>query len=74
MNKIKYLVLILPFIFSACSDKLIRVASYEKENFSKDRMLFSPLEVRDEFEGHLFGIRESAVGGESSFTGGCGCK
>jgi len=70
----RYLILILPFLFIGCSDKLVLVSAYEKENFSHERMLFSPMDVRDEFEGHLFGVRESAVGGESSFSGGCGCK
>jgi len=70
----RYLILILPFLFIGCSEKLVRVSAYEKENFSHERMLFSPMDVRDEFEGHLFGVRESAVGGESSFSGGCGCK
>jgi len=70
----RYLVFILPLLFLGCSKKLVRVETYEKENFAKERMQFSPMSVRDEFEGHLFGIRESAVGGESSFSGGCGCK
>lgn len=69
-----YLALIALLLFSGCSDMLIRVAPYEKEYFSQEKMSLSPLEERLEQEGHIFLIREASAGGDSSFQGGCGCR
>ena len=69
-----YLILIALLLFSGCSDKLVRVAPYEKEYFAQDKMSLSPLAERAEQEGHIFLIREASAGGDSSFQGGCGCR
>ena len=71
----KYTLLMLCIVlFTACSDKLVRVMPYEKEYFAQDKMKLSPLEARSEQEGHIFLIREASAGGDSSFQGGCGCR
>jgi len=62
------------FLFTGCSEKLVRVMPYEKENFAKDIMKLSPLDERQEQEGHIFLIREASAGGDSAFQGGCGCR
>lgn len=69
-----YLVLVIFLLFSGCSDKLVRVMSYEKEYFAQDKMSLSPLAERAEQEGHILLIREASAGGDSSFQGGCGCR
>jgi len=70
----KMLLLVFVIIFTGCSDKLVRVMPYEKENFAEDKMSYSPLADRSEQEGHVFLIREASAGGESAFQGGCGCR
>jgi len=70
----KYLLFITFVIsFSGCS-ALTRVAPYEKEFLSQDKMSLTPLPERAEHEGHIFLIREASAGGESTFQGGCGCR
>jgi len=71
--KTLFLVLLL-FIVSGCSEKLVRVMPYEKEYFAQDKMSLSPVASRGEQEGHIFLIREASAGGESAFQGGCGCR
>ena len=70
----KYILIASLLLLSGCSDKLIRVMPYEKEYFAEDKMSLSPLAERAEQEGHIFLIRESSAGGDSSFQGGCGCR
>lgn len=60
--------------FIGCSEHLARVAPYEKEYLSQDKMSLAPISERAEQEGHVFLIREASAGGESSFQGGCGCR
>lgn len=62
------------FLFTACSEHLVRVLPFEKEYFAQDKMSLSPLESRAEQEGHIFLIREASAGGDSAFQGGCGCR
>jgi len=70
----KYLLLtILIILFSGCS-MLTRVAPYEKEFLTQDKMSLTPITQRSEHEGHVFLIREASAGGESTFQGGCGCR
>lgn len=73
-----FFILFLPLLacvsLSACSQKLAVVSPFEREYFAQDKMFFSPVESRAEFEGHVFLIREASAGGESSFQGGCGCR
>jgi len=70
----KYILIASLLLLSGCSDKLVRVMPYEKEYFAEDKMSLSPLPERAEQEGHIFLIRESSAGGDSSFQGGCGCR
>ena len=58
MYKLSFLVFI-ALLFSACSDKLVRVMPYEKEYFAQDKMSLSPISERSEQEGHIFLIREA---------------
>jgi len=69
-------IIILTLIFSVagCSEKFVRIMPYEKEAFSNDKMLFSPIESRSEFNDHIYSIREATQGGTSSLQGGCGCR
>jgi hypothetical protein len=71
-----YKLILIPtlFLFSACSDKLVRVMPYEKEYLAQDKMKLSPVDARAEQESHVFLIREASAGGESLFQGGCGCR
>ncbi|QWR76223.1 DUF4266 domain-containing protein [Candidatus Magnetomonas plexicatena] len=61
-------------MLTSCSEKLAIVKPYEREFFAEDRMFFSPMEGRSEWEGHVFLVKEAAQGGEGSFQGGCGCR
>ena len=61
-------------LLAACSASLERVLPYERGAFAEDKMLFSPIGARAEFEGHVFGIREGSRGGTGTPEGGCGCK
>ena len=70
----KHIIIVLAFLITGCSDKLVQVASYEKEYFAQDKMSLTPLSERAEQEGHIFLIREASAGGDSSFQGGCGCR
>lgn len=69
-----FLALLSLFVFSACSEHLVRVLPFEKEYFAQDKMNLSPLDARAEQEGHIFLIREASAGGDSAFQGGCGCR
>ncbi len=60
-------------VLASCSELAI-VKPYEREYLAEDRMFFSPLEGRAEWEGHVFLIKEASQGGGGSFQGGCGCK
>lgn len=68
------IILLLSLLATACSNKLNIVKPYEKEAFSKDKMLLIPMPLKSEYEEHIFSIREASQGGGSSFQGGCGCK
>lgn len=70
----KWMMIVLVVLLAGCSEKLVRVAPYEKEYFAQDKMSLSPIEARAEQEGHIFLIREASAGGDSSFQGGCGCR
>lgn len=71
----KYTIFIVAvLLFNGCSEKLVRVMPYEKENFAMIKMSLSPLAERSEQEGHILLIREASAGGDSSFQGGCGCR
>lgn len=59
---------------TACSSRLVRVQPYEREYLAQDKMLFVPSQAKAAFDEHVFSIRESSRGGESSFQGGCGCR
>lgn len=74
MNNITLTLTLCLFVFSGCSEHLIRVMPYEKEYFADQKMSLAPLEERAEHEGHIFLIREASAGGDSSFQGGCGCR
>lgn len=69
-----FVLLILFAGLMGCAEKLAIVKPYEKEYFSQDKMLYSPMPAKVEQEGHVFLIREASAGGESSFQGGCGCR
>jgi len=71
---IKLFIILSLLLFSACSEKLVRVMPYEKEFLAQDKMKLSPIDARAEQEGHIFLIREASAGGNSSFQGGCGCR
>lgn len=73
MNRL-LIVLLLSLLASACSGRLDRVRPYEKEAFSRDKMLMTPMPMKAEYEEHILSIREASQGGGSSFQGGCGCK
>ncbi|MDH3975025.1 MAG: DUF4266 domain-containing protein [Deltaproteobacteria bacterium] len=73
MNRLVAIVLLL-LLTPACSSRLERVKPYEKEAFSKDKMLLNPMPLKVEYEEHILSIREASQGGGSSFQGGCGCK
>jgi len=75
MKKILFCLILLSLIgIAGCAEQLVRVQPYEMEHFSKDKMLFTPLESRTAFEEHIFSIREASAGGSSGFQGGCGCR
>lgn len=74
MQKISSILVLCFFFLSGCSEHLVRVAAYEKGSFADQKMSLAPLEQRLEHEGHIFLIRESSAGGDSSFQGGCGCR
>jgi len=68
------IILLLSLMMTACSSGLEIVKPYEKEAFSKDKMLFNPMPFKMEYEEHILSIREASQGGGVSFQGGCGCK
>lgn len=69
-----FLALILSIMTASCSSSLDLVKPYEKEAFSRDKMLITPMPLKTEYEEHILSIREASQGGGSSFQGGCGCK
>jgi hypothetical protein len=68
------LVIITLVVLTSCSESLVIVKPYEREFLAEDRMFFSPIEGRAEWEGHVFLVKEAAQGGEGTFQGGCGCR
>lgn len=69
-----FMLLVLLAGLTACAERLAIVKPFEKEYFSQEKMLYTPMPARVEQEGHVFLIREASAGGESSFQGGCGCR